>query len=310
MKKGSLTMRTLASALFLAVTSLSAADPSLVNLVMPDAKVLAGMDVERAKTTPFGQYVLTTFAQEDGKLARFIEATGFDPRRDIREILVAATGTDRSALLRVKGRFDPVRLQQVLERLGGLKTEHQGVTLVMSKRGNEALAILDEETVIGGHPDAVRAAVDRRSQGSILSPALAVKVNQLSTSQDAWVVADDVSQLTKAVNTEGPIDAEAIRKVQQASAGVKFGATVQVTAEAVAETTQDASALADVARLLAQIALMRNKNPEAAAVLRSLNVTASERTVNLTVSIPQEQMERIFRPHRRPARVRPAALRR
>jgi hypothetical protein len=302
-------MRTLATAFFVAATTISAADPGLVNLVMPDARVLAGMDVERAKTTPFGQYVLTTFAQDDARLARFIDATGFDPRRDIREILVAATGADRSALLLVKGKFDPARLQQVLERVGGLKTEHQGIAVIMSKRGNEALAILDAETVIGGHPEAVRAAIGRRSSGSILSPALAVKVNQLSTSQDAWVVADDVSQLTETINTEGPVDAEAIKKIQQASAGVKFGTTVQVTAEAVAETTQDASALADVVRLLAQIALMRNKDPEAAKVLQSLHVTASEKTVNLMVSIPQEQMERIFRPHRRRARVQPAALR-
>jgi hypothetical protein len=302
-------MRTLATAILLAATTVSAADPGLVNLVMPDAKVLAGMDVERAKTSPFGQYVLATFAQEDGKLARFIEATGFDPRRDIREILVAATGADRSALLLVKGRFDPERLQNVLERLGGLKSEHEGVTVVMSKRGNEAVAILDADTVIGGHPDAVRAAIDRRSSGSILDPAMAVKVNQLSTSQDAWVVADDVSQLTNAVKTEGPVNVEALRKINQASAGVKFGATVQVTAEAIAETTQDASALADVVRLLAQIGLMRNKDPEAAAILQTLNVTAKERTVSLSVSIPEGQMERIFRPHRRPARVRPAAHR-
>ena len=67
-------MRTLATALFLTVSTLSAADPSLVNLVMPDAKVLAGMDVERAKTSPFGQYVLATFAQEGGKLARHVGA--------------------------------------------------------------------------------------------------------------------------------------------------------------------------------------------------------------------------------------------
>ena len=84
---------------------------------------------------------------------------------------------------------------------------------------------------------------------------------------------------------------------------------VEVTAQATAETTQDASALADVVRLLAQVALMRNNDPEAAAVLKTLNVAATDRTVNLSVSIPEAQMELIFRPNRRPARVRPAAHR-
>ena len=36
-----------------------AADPQLVNLVMPDAQVLAGINVDQAKTTPFGQYLLS-----------------------------------------------------------------------------------------------------------------------------------------------------------------------------------------------------------------------------------------------------------
>lgn len=300
-------MRILASALFLAVSVVSAADPSLVNLVMPDAKVVAGIDVERAKTSPFGQYILATFAQQDDKLARFIDATGFDPRRDIREVLVATTGADRSGLALVKGNFDATRLRDVLQRLGGVPTEHQGVTIIVGKNGNESLAILDASTVIGGHPDAVRAAIERRSAPSSLSPALAVKVNLLSTGQDAWVVAADVAQLTGSIRTEGPVNAEALRKVNQASAGVKFGAMVQVTADATTETTQDASALADVVRLIAQLALMRNNDPEAAAILKALMVSATANTVNLSVTLPEAQLERIFRPHQRAARVRPAS---
>jgi len=37
---------------------LSAADPQLLNLVMPDVKVMADINVEQAKTSPFGQFVL------------------------------------------------------------------------------------------------------------------------------------------------------------------------------------------------------------------------------------------------------------
>ena len=37
---------------------LPAADPQLLNLVMPDAKMLADVNVDQAKASPFGQFVL------------------------------------------------------------------------------------------------------------------------------------------------------------------------------------------------------------------------------------------------------------
>src|ERR1035441_3977407 len=70
-------------------SALSAADSRLLNLVMPDATVLAGVNVDQAKTTPFGQYVLTTLLQQqDQKLQQLATLTGFDPRRDVHELLL------------------------------------------------------------------------------------------------------------------------------------------------------------------------------------------------------------------------------
>src|SRR5258708_38237966 len=72
--------------------ALSAADPQLLNLVMPDAKVLAGVNVEQAKGTQFGQYVLNQLQSQDAEMQKLITLTGFDPRRDVREVLVASDG--------------------------------------------------------------------------------------------------------------------------------------------------------------------------------------------------------------------------
>ena len=72
--------------------ALSAADPQLLNLVMPDAKVLAGVNVEQAKGTQFGQYVLNQLQTHDADMQQLVALTGFDPRRDVRELLVASDG--------------------------------------------------------------------------------------------------------------------------------------------------------------------------------------------------------------------------
>src|SRR5215468_8327302 len=100
-----------AATLTLAMTAVlpaKAADPQLLNLVMPDVKVLAGVNVEQAKTTPFGQYVLMQVQTNDQELRRLEELTGFDPTRDVRELLVAsnAAGGENKGLFLARGNFD------------------------------------------------------------------------------------------------------------------------------------------------------------------------------------------------------------
>src|SRR5690349_13946973 len=77
---------------FAGVLPARAADPQLVALLMPDAKVVGGINVDQAKATPFGQYVLTEMQQatQDKKLQEFIATTGFDPSRDVHELLMAS----------------------------------------------------------------------------------------------------------------------------------------------------------------------------------------------------------------------------
>jgi hypothetical protein len=92
--------------------ALSAADPQLLNLVMPDAKVLAGVNVEQAKGTQFGQYVLNQLQTQDAHMQQLVALTGFDPRRDVRELLVASDGVPggKTGLALAKGNFDPDKI--------------------------------------------------------------------------------------------------------------------------------------------------------------------------------------------------------
>jgi len=62
-------------------TVASAADSQLLKLVMPDARVVSGVDVDHIKTTPFGQFFLSQFLVDSG-FKELVDATGFDPRRE------------------------------------------------------------------------------------------------------------------------------------------------------------------------------------------------------------------------------------
>ena len=49
---------------------------------MPDAKVVAGLQVDQAKVSPFGQYVLSHMQPDDPRFQKFVSDTGFDPRAE------------------------------------------------------------------------------------------------------------------------------------------------------------------------------------------------------------------------------------
>src|SRR5689334_17576659 len=128
-----LTTATLATVIC-AVLPARAADPQLLNLVMPDAKVLAGVNVDQAKTSAFGQYLIGQFnAQTDPKLQELIAATGFDPTRDVHEILVATSGgtTQHTGLFLARGSFDPSRIAAFAASKGEVASEvYKGVTIL------------------------------------------------------------------------------------------------------------------------------------------------------------------------------------
>ena len=96
-----------------ATLAAGAIDPALLNLVMPDAKILSGIQVDQAATSPFGQYILSQIQPSDPDFLKFVTATGFDPRYNLTYIL-AATSSDptnsHNALILGVGTFVPSKI--------------------------------------------------------------------------------------------------------------------------------------------------------------------------------------------------------
>src|ERR1700685_612741 len=100
-----------ALALLITATAGAAVDPNLLGLVMPDAKVLYGVQVQQTLSSPFGQFAISRLPQNDA-LKHFQAATGFELQRDLREILVASPTTGNlndgsDALVLASGAFAP-----------------------------------------------------------------------------------------------------------------------------------------------------------------------------------------------------------
>ena len=288
-----------ATSLLLLSMAASAADPKLLNLVVPDAKVLAGVNVLQAKATPFGNYVISQVTANNTGLQDFIKATGFDPTQDVTEILASnADLQSHAGILTAKGTFNTASIVAAAIKSGNHTVQtYAGATLITATANADsfAVAFVDGNLAIAGSVAQVQAALDRRNQANVIDPSLAAAVNQLSTTEDAWTIS--VASLAGLFPTGSNAGQQLaiFQNIQQSSGGVKFGANVDVTGQAVTATAKDANALGDVIKFVAQLVAMNaGKDPkaaEAATLLQNINVTTAGNTVNIGLTIPESTIE-------------------
>ena len=296
-----------ATATLLAVFSgvLPAADSRLLSLVMPDATVLAGVNVDQAKATPFGQYVLTTLLQSQAQqLQQLATQTGFDPRRDVNELLLASTSAagNKTGLALARGVFDPAKIAAAAQSAGAGAELYGGFSIIEDPQHQNGFAFLDSTVVVAGDLANVKAAIDRsRAGGPTIPAALAAQVNQLSAAQDAWAISTVPPSTLRppagAPPAAGANVQNALQKIESGSAGVKFGSMVVVTGQAKAATPEDASSVANVLKFFVNMAQAQaSQHPAAAALAQSLVVSAQGSTVKITLSLPEGQIQQLVKP--------------
>ncbi len=293
----------LATGVLLSGSAAFGADPQLMNLVMPDAKVLAGMNVTNAKISPLAQFILTQAPGTDQHLQAFIAATGFDPRQDIAEVLAASAGDPAhpSGLLLIRGTFPVEKIVAAAAGHRGVTVEtYAGARLITAtgpkQKMPHAVAFLGTTIAVTGDAGNVKAALDRNSASNSIDPALAVKVNALSNAEDAWFVsaAPALSFLPGNVPAaQGPIAGvlPMLKSIQSSSGGVKLGSNVQITAEAVTLDAQSATALASVIQLLKILAASSPQLQKSIQIIQGIQVTTQGPAVDLALSVPESQIE-------------------
>jgi len=280
--------------------TLPAADPQLLDLVMPDAKVLAGVNVDQAKTSPFGQYVIAQFQAQDQHLQQMIAQTGFDPTRDLHEILVASTGSQphAPALTAARGTFSIDKINAAAQSAGAASETYKGITILEDPKHAGGYAFLNSTLAIAGDVASVKGAIDRQSAPSPLPAALLVKVNQLSASEDAWAIsAIPLPNLVLPGNggTGATTATGILQKIEQASGGVKLGAqSVVASGELQADTATDAKQIADALQFLVNLGQMQAQNSQVPTLLKSLAVTANGTAVQISLNVPEPEAEALF----------------
>jgi hypothetical protein len=313
-------------AAFLVLSSVAfAADPQLMTMVMPDARIMAGMNATKARSSPFGQFVVSKVSLLGAEVQPLIAATGFDPFQDVSEVL-AATAADPSkptGILLVRGNFNPDKIGALVTGRSGVLVEpYDGSTLISltnPKDSNKAMAVafVGSSIAVAGDLASVKAAVDRNGGAVTIDPALAAQVSQLSSTEDAWVASSASLASLFPANTGTPTATgpaaqvvPILKSIQSFSGGVNFGANIQLSAQATTNSPQNGAALGAVLQLGLNLLSMASTNnaqaPSLTQFAQTVQITPNGPAVNISASIPEAWAESLVNQVLKPAT--PAAV--
>ncbi|MGA2195109.1 MAG: hypothetical protein ABSH40_07545 [Bryobacteraceae bacterium] len=276
--------------LLLAVRAIPAADRSLTDFFPAGTKVVFGINVRKVAASPLAQAGLTqakTQLQAQAAAADWLKIAslaGFDPLRDIDEVLVATNGEGQNppSLIVVTGRFDVERLAQGANRyldvpvLGG-DNPTDGV-----------VALLSPSTALAGDRPTVLAALDHLGSGAQIDRDLAQRIAAARRRYDIWGLGD---------RPEGFVpptpQASGLESIDRFQFGVSVSHGLELGAEVHARSPKDAE---QIGAMLAMVqAFIKAKQPTAGSA--KFDVHAEDGTFQLTMTIPEADLLKAVQMH-------------
>lgn len=269
-------------------------------LVLPaDARFVMGFDVQRFAASPF----YARYAKERGMrpdaLRELEEKTGLNPARDVEQIVIAGSRSDRQSpgIALVTGRFDLYKLGRALETAGKVRGyNHDGVTVYAFREDAgraTAVAFLDERSLLFGPKAQVEAAVSSRTRGEAplrSNTALIALVEKIRPGSTFWMVGDQSMLSGMPASIPGPggngatISLPALRSVT-----VTGDLDPQVSLAITGETSDEAAAknLADIVRGgVALVSLQAAQKPELQQLASAISVATEANRVLISARIP------------------------
>jgi hypothetical protein len=288
-----------------ALSAVASVDAGLLSLVPAEAKTVGGLDVTRARSSEFGQYLLSKAQTEDRHFQEMVEQTGFDPRRDLQYLMFAANGQaagkPSSFAILARGNFDPDRMRLLATSKGATILNYHGLDLIVhsqEKGQRTAIGFPEVGVAVLADLDTLKEVIDNRAMPSTLDATLQSQISSVGGGNDAWYVSlTGVGFLADHIPSDGLPQAKALQGVLQSSGGVRLGSTIETSFDAVTRSPQDAASFADVIRFLSSIVQMQRQNDPRAAILAGaldgMTLQSSGATVHFAVSLPEKSLEQL-----------------
>ncbi|MCS7315602.1 MAG: hypothetical protein RMI94_10380 [Bryobacterales bacterium] len=273
------------------------AKASLLELAMPDARFLAGANLESVRGSKLAQALWAQLQAREREVGELARRTGFDPLRDLSEVLIASPGGSKpSVLLVARGAFDRTDLAAVVRSKMTGREIYQGVEILLAeeKRGEPmALAFLDATLLVAGDPASVRGAIARRGRGALAGGELRREAQQWMARYDAWGVSvvpfEELASRARDEQAASMLAGDVVKAVEQVAGGVRLRDALELDLRTVSRSEQDAVNLANALRFFS--GMLQAREPAAASYLRELSVEG--RTMRLAMAVPEDELLRI-----------------
>jgi len=266
-------------------------DPSLADFVLPDTIAMAGARLDQLRATPLYRKL-----EERGRLPRFDRFRtefGFDPGKDMRQLLLASDGQNALAIGQLSQPAQPP--------LGLPSSAYHGYT-IYTRDSHTAMASVGHKIVLGGETGAVQAAIDRYKSGRGGAPRdLMARAESLPPDAQIWAVVSGWRGLPPdeihALGNFGNVD-RVLRLVDSGTLTVDFRSGLHAAFKGDSRNDTDAKSLADSLSglvLLARMGVSRAAPASRADLIKALEaiqVKQQGRAVLVNIDIPEDLAER------------------
>jgi len=272
-----------------------AADAGLMDLVMPDARLVMEIDVAKIAASPVGQMMKAEIEKARPQWRqRMADVAGFDLTQFVQDVVIAGGGGGKEPrmLILVRGSLDPAHIG-ALKNYSGKATEYQGVPILSSTgKGSGVIAFPDGgKMAIIGELEDVQAAIARRGHGTGLPAVLAAKVKEYNGRYDAWMVSIGPlvppSKVSSAAGAGAGAGKEFLEKLEALHGGLRLSPDFDASLEMVARTEPDAAEIAHGVRWLLGAMQAQNKG---AAGLENLKFEVKGRRITMSLRVPEEKI--------------------
>jgi hypothetical protein len=248
--------------------------------------------------------------QEQGQ-KEFFDHTGIDIEKDIDYVVAAMTpgGEHGAPLVVARGRFNDTQLESLIREHGGQVEDYKGKRLVVATpkveatgaerhgmKGSLVLAFLETGTIAIGEQAAVKAAIDASlsSQSITSNNEMMELVGEIGRSNNAWAVGrfEAIAQQANLHRSLPPQASAQLNLVKWFAAAGHINGGISGSLRAEARDEQAAQDLRKgVDGILALARLAGGSDPKASAVLQSLQLTGSGKSIVLSFTVPAELID-------------------
>jgi hypothetical protein len=301
-------------------TAFASVESDLMAMAPAETTLLTGIDVARTKASPFGAYLLNEMTRGDGHFPEFMGATGFDPRRDLQQVLLAGvagkSGPNSRFAILARGTFDESRIRAAVLANGGSISAVNGTeTLLIPKHHtNEqrenaqvGLAFPKPGLAVLGDLKTLEEVLSPKTANQGLDGQLVDQVNRVGSENDVWfatLMSGSFLGHQLANATRSVANSAVLKSILRSSGGMQFGNTVAMSLDLFTRSADDAQSVTQLLRFAGNLAQMQN-DPQisaAAVALSNLALQTDGSTVHASLNLTEQQMEQLM-----PARKKPAA---